>query len=341
MKTRRKKLTAKLLALSCIPLSGINAAALEGPTGTTWGTMQWGVVHNAEQVEDHGLFSANSSQVYASDRIIILTQRSNYIRMYLREGADQETSGRQIAEVLDVFYPGILANEDKSTHRFRVGDVQLYPVWNTTGVWELNDPTNTAGSQEISDILLRTLAEKHLITQYYGWGETADYAIPTYNGNLLDSLVVEKNADGERPLIDWKAIRTFFAESHPDCEVETIDTDNGTYDHIKVPEEMTLAKQVELAGELYEQFAIRPVMWFLDSEESRTTTGKNSLERSGDANLDCKVDIIDVIAVNKYILGVGILDNTGLKNADMDGNGTADDVDSMALLKSILEINDA
>ena len=62
------------------------------------------------------------------------------------------------------------------------------------------------------------------------------------------------------------------------------------------------------------------------------------MKHPGDANLDCEVDILDVIAANKNILGVGILDNTGLKNADMDGNGTADSADSLAILKAVLGI---
>ena len=63
------------------------------------------------------------------------------------------------------------------------------------------------------------------------------------------------------------------------------------------------------------------------------------MERPGDTNLDCEVDILDVIAANKHILGVGTLDKTGLKNADMDGNGTADSADSLAILKAALDID--
>ncbi|MBR2088347.1 MAG: dockerin type I repeat-containing protein [Oscillospiraceae bacterium] len=63
------------------------------------------------------------------------------------------------------------------------------------------------------------------------------------------------------------------------------------------------------------------------------------MKHPGDANLDCEVDILDVIAANKNILGIGILDNTGLKNADMDGNGTVDSADSLAILKAALDIH--
>ena len=36
------------------------------------------------------------------------------------------------------------------------------------------------------------------------------------------------------------------------------------------------------------------------------------------------------------ILGVGTLDKTGLKNADMDGNGMADSEDALAILKEVI-----
>lgn len=60
------------------------------------------------------------------------------------------------------------------------------------------------------------------------------------------------------------------------------------------------------------------------------------MERPGDTNLDGEVDILDVIAANKHILGVGTLDKTGLKNADMDGNGMADSEDALAILKEVI-----
>ena len=58
----------------------------------------------------------------------------------------------------------------------------------------------------------------------------------------------------------------------------------------------------------------------------------------GDVNADLDVDILDVIALNKHILGVGTLDKTGLQNADMDGNGIVDSADPLALLKTVLGI---
>ena len=64
------------------------------------------------------------------------------------------------------------------------------------------------------------------------------------------------------------------------------------------------------------------------------------MERPGDTNLDCEVDILDVIAANKNILGIAQLDKTGVKNADLNGDGAVDSDDSLAILKAALDIHD-
>ena len=74
---------------------------------------------------------------------------------------------------------------------------------------------------------------------------------------------------------------------------------------------------------------------YMDSGAAKLT-GHNDMEKPGDANLDGENNILDVIAVNKCILGVGTLDKTGVKNADMNGNGTTDSGDSLAILNAIL-----
>ena len=74
---------------------------------------------------------------------------------------------------------------------------------------------------------------------------------------------------------------------------------------------------------------------YMDSGAAKLT-GHNDMEKPGDANLDGENTILDVIAVNKCILGVGTLDKTGVKNADMNGNGTTDPDDSLAILKAVI-----
>ena len=60
----------------------------------------------------------------------------------------------------------------------------------------------------------------------------------------------------------------------------------------------------------------------------------------GDVNLDGTVNIMDVIAVNRYLLGLSELGETAKKNADVDGAEGIDASDSLLILKYVLEIVD-
>ncbi len=58
----------------------------------------------------------------------------------------------------------------------------------------------------------------------------------------------------------------------------------------------------------------------------------------GDANCDKSVDIMDVIATNKYLLGSGTLSDQGKINADVDVKGGVDTTDSLNILKLVVEL---
>lgn len=58
----------------------------------------------------------------------------------------------------------------------------------------------------------------------------------------------------------------------------------------------------------------------------------------GDVNADKVVDILDVIALNKFLLGGGGLDANARTNADVDRNETIDATDSLNILKFVVEI---
>ena len=55
-------------------------------------------------------------------------------------------------------------------------------------------------------------------------------------------------------------------------------------------------------------------------------------------NLDNALDIMDVIAINKYLLGGTTLEKQAQINADVDLNGQIDSTDSLNILKRIVEI---
>ena len=56
----------------------------------------------------------------------------------------------------------------------------------------------------------------------------------------------------------------------------------------------------------------------------------------GDVNKDGVLDIMDVIAVNKFILGTGTLDDSARRNADVDNSSIVDSADSLNILKAVV-----
>ncbi len=57
---------------------------------------------------------------------------------------------------------------------------------------------------------------------------------------------------------------------------------------------------------------------------------------AGDIDGSGEVNIVDVLALNQYLLGVYEPDNAGISSADVNHDGNVDDADSMMLLKSLV-----
>ena len=75
-----------------------------------------------------------------------------------------------------------------------------------------------------------------------------------------------------------------------------------------------------------------------------TLTNNNNSESdsnlSGDVNLDGVVDILDVITINKNILGQKTLSTQAFKNADVDSDGKVEPTDSLNIMKYIVKLID-
>jgi hypothetical protein len=74
---------------------------------------------------------------------------------------------------------------------------------------------------------------------------------------------------------------------------------------------------------------------------STTTTTTTVVNKKGDLNDDGKVDILDVIRLNKSLLGVEQLTDAQTAAADVDGNGKVESNDSLLILKYALEMIDS
>lgn len=75
--------------------------------------------------------------------------------------------------------------------------------------------------------------------------------------------------------------------------------------------------------------------------EPPATEPADAKEMPGDVNLDGTVDIMDVISINRYLLGSNKLGPVAKKNADVDGSNTIDTTDSLLILKYVVEIIDS
>ncbi|MBQ4464849.1 MAG: dockerin type I repeat-containing protein [Oscillospiraceae bacterium] len=67
-------------------------------------------------------------------------------------------------------------------------------------------------------------------------------------------------------------------------------------------------------------------------------TAPQAAPMAGDVNDDGKIDIMDVIALNKHLLGSGTLSDRSKLNADVDKNGVTDTTDSLNILKFVVEL---
>ena len=58
--------------------------------------------------------------------------------------------------------------------------------------------------------------------------------------------------------------------------------------------------------------------------------------KNGDVNVDGTIDIIDVLALNQYLLGIYKPSDAGIDAADVNYDGVVDDADAMKILKSLV-----
>ena len=73
-------------------------------------------------------------------------------------------------------------------------------------------------------------------------------------------------------------------------------------------------------------------------QASSETAPASSAPVYGDANEDGVVDVVDVLLVNKVLLGIAQFEGDGRLNADVDNNGKIEDVDAMNILKSVVKL---
>ena len=369
MKNTMKQITAALLALCCVTGMTAGAESLDN-----WGvTGSWEAFQGMIQLNDRGVCG---DQYYWKDAEVYVQEEGNNQHRFVRVSpcTDEiyftlrdETALTEAAGVLDAYFPGLLDGLDTVSYqnlgefRYYGEQASLVPAWMGDGhTFRLIVEKPDA---ETESAVLLALARNHMITEFYGFGETAHYQTgyipeplqeipPTY-------LVVEYGENyGEigrkcyEVWIDFEEVQAYLDANHPGYTVESIDTG---YTHFIIDEEgnetqvptyqyringleaLDFYEKMDLAFELAAQFRIDPGIGWPESPDD-TATGRNALERKGDVDLDTALTIVDVIALNRNLMVGDPLCNTAQKNADIDGDGTPDETDSLAILKEIVEM---
>lgn len=373
MKNKIKRITAAMLALCCVPVTALRAHALGWWGDTTWeafGGME--PIQNGTWCENALVFLSETDRPYP--QVTVARPRENILRIVLRDAADVGA----MEDVLESYFPDFKAslnterfeNEQlryyNSDHLF--GNWSLYEVALDNGltdaesgrVFELymQQPTD-----ELQTNLLRDLAKAHLLSGFYGWGATASYQAgvvdkPPLTGYEAFYYIWGTDENGQETLlsqpIDWDAAQTYLDEHHPGCKVESydsepyvvavhedgsVDTATDTLYRIVPSGELTYQERFELACELCPVIHLGPSVLFMEEDrEGAPAIGQNALRNAGDVTLDLELDIMDVIAANRYLLGAETLCDTAKQNADINGSGSPDETDSLAILKEIVGI---
>ena len=363
---KMKKILAALLAAACLPVAGLTARA---DVDWYWGNTTWDAVSNLEPFDNHGAFdytfydgtreSVKYHPSYFRERdtaVIVLEPCEKNIRIVLREETPYAEANPLIYQAVKKFQKTYQETHDGAT----IEDYNINSV-DDLKTYELRFVEIPENADEIEAGILYELAKEHLITEFYGFGATARYTTVYYYGLLSlyrDSATVineEWFDDHTQPWtieheVDYDAVQAFLDENYPGYKVEEYLT--GSYEaeqygysentkfHRVVPsEELTPLEKMELDCVLSEHFHIGSPGSILESPAEQTL-GHNALENKGDVTLDLELDIMDVIAANKAILGSYSLCDTARKNADISGDGTPDETDSLAILKEVVGITE-
>ena len=375
MKKTMKRMLAAVLAAACLPLTGVTASAdsLDRCWGTATreafdgldpvNTYGWNSYDGYFRTKPMTFLKNPDS---AHPWVISASPMENRIQFTLRSAEDAEA----MVGVMEQFFPDIRASYHPEGWWYDSEgrtDGRWYFHGDNNNTWVLEHYNGTeygipdpAFKEELESGLLHDLAKAHLITSFYGWGATAFYSTGDYWDDVLTGYLDTNSFYTGREngkdvfteyTIDWDAVQAYLDEHHPGCQVEHYEyhyhaPDNdpvqGKYPEgtpvtrINTPDTMTYKDKFELACELYEPFHMPVDVLFLEEASSDPLLGHNSLENKGDVTLDLELDIMDVIAMNKYLVGASTLCDTAKKNADISGDGTPDTTDSLDIMKEIV-----
>ncbi len=312
------------------------------------------------------------------DPVYAVCPRENVLRIVLRKDIDHDEAEQKMYEILEKHYPGITefsqTTSPETPKRYYVYQVQD-GVPDLECYYDLADnskrfPTEeaqTAGVPEIADGILHDLAKAGLITEFYTWGQTADYQEVWYTYPTAYYPTSHKWNDSYTALedvtYDWDAVDAWVQEHHPECRFVCAALEDtelakklGYYDYgqdkayyndrnemyaVIPPEGTTFAEHFAIAAELYEQFGLAAEWVCPASAAESPLIGQNALAVAGDVTLDCSIDVSDAVLLARFCTedSKAVITDQGKQNADVneDGNITLDDV--TAILRKIAKLD--
>ncbi len=364
MKKMMRNIMAALVALACVPVTGMTAAALDMPW--YWGETSWDAFEGEEPINDRGMLTGEDGFLYDGSRVTsydigdgtmreetvnlayLVTPDKHRIKFVLRENTELNHLEEVVIQTLEPYYPGISDAFEKKPY-YADGDEDVYWTYQNNSVAltrsEIYFGTAPENAGEVESKLLLALAQNHLITAFYGFGATGLYSECWFNPDPLDGIAYHDSTQDA----DWNSVQAYLDAHHPGYTVETYE--NGSeysgyifytappHHRISGTDALSFREKIELAGELYENFGL-VLPGISPCEDAKTTLGHNALENPGDVTLDCEIDIMDVIALNKQLLGAETLCDTAKKNSDINGNGSPDETDSLAILKYVVGLTE-
>lgn len=391
---KRIRFTAFLAstAIICGTLSSMNASALY-----CWGTADGGEFADMQQLDDKGMFkwigyggvpgTPRDYQVYTQhysrdveaevtyadtgetkietthyevDNLYVVMPRSNILRMVFRSDLDETEAKQKAVTILRKYYPEMLV--DANSTGFPASFYHSAPY-----TYELCDRSDTASSEEVSAAIMKDMAQAGLITEFYSWGQTADYQ---QVGNTYPTAYYPTSQKWnssytalEDVAYDWTSIEAWVQEHHPECEFICVTPDDietakliGQYDSalnkvffndniehmyaIIPPDGTAFSDHFAIAAELYEQFGLA-AEWLCPESINEQMIGQNALAVAGDINIDCSIDVADAVLLARFCVedAVANITQTGLGNADYDGDGMTTILDVTAILRKIARLD--
>ncbi len=317
---------------------------------------------------------------FEGNPVYVVKPREKILRIVLRKELDHDEAEQKMFEILEKYYPGITEfsriTSPETPKRYYVHLVQE-GVTDLKSYYDLVDnskafPTDeakTAGVPEIADAIMRDLAEAGLISEFYTWGQTANYQqVELHSRNASPTVYYPEGWYWDEAAhktmtinYDWTAIKAYVNEHYPECEFVRVTLEDtelakkigyynseqqkayfGNYDEMYAvipPEGITFPEHFAIAAELYEQFGIA-AEWLCPESASQPITGQNALAAAGDVNLDCAVDVSDAVLLARYCAEDAKAEITasGKQNADVTGDGEITQEDVTEILKVIAKI---